>query len=177
MSEARPVHGEYAGFASRLAAFLIDAAIIGVVTLTATWAFVELLGYIGVDLRDCDALAARRPILGEICHWLLFLGPAAGTVFVVAYGLFFWGTTGQSPGKAAMGVRVVRLDGRPMNMASAARRVAGYPLSLWSLGLGFLVILSDDRRQAWHDKIARTCVVYSWGDVNTIPRPELRQRS
>jgi uncharacterized RDD family membrane protein YckC len=171
MSEARTVHGEYAGFVSRLAAFLIDVAVVGAVTLTATWASVELLGYVGVDLRDCDTLATHRPILGEICHWLLYLGPLAGTTFIVLYGLFFWGTTGQTPGKAAMGVRVVRLDGRPMNLLSAARRIAGYLVSLWTAGLGFLVILSDDRRQAWHDRIAGTCVVYSWGSVPHPAQP------
>jgi len=33
-------------------------------------------------------------------------------------------------------------------------------VSFWTLGLGFLAMLVDDRRQAWHDKIARTCVIY-----------------
>lgn len=43
------------------------------------------------------------------------------------------------------------------NLVAGAIVIAGF--------LGFLVILADDRRQAWHDKIARTCVVYSWGAV------------
>jgi uncharacterized RDD family membrane protein YckC len=30
------------------------------------------------------------------------------------------------------------------------------------LFLGFFWILIDDRRQGWHDKIAGTCVVYTW---------------
>jgi uncharacterized RDD family membrane protein YckC len=164
MSEARehwPL-GEYAGFASRLSAFLIDTAIIAVVSTFAVWAAVELLDAIGVKLGDCESMAARSPYLADFCHFLLFAAPIANVVFVLVYALFFWSTTGQTPGKAAMGVRVVRLNGRPMNLTTAMRRLAAYVLSLWTLGLGFLVILSDDRRQSLHDRLAGTCVVYSW---------------
>jgi uncharacterized RDD family membrane protein YckC len=162
MSEPRTgtVHGEYAGYASRLAAFLIDSAVIAAVSVLTAWAAVELLRVVGIDLTDCNGTTAR--LLAAVCHGLLYLGPLASAAFTVAYGLFFWSTTGQTPGKAVMGVRVVRLNGRPMNLATAARRLAGYALSLWPLGFGFHVILADDRRQGWHDKIAGTCVVYSW---------------
>jgi uncharacterized RDD family membrane protein YckC len=173
MSEALEdsVHGEYAGFASRMAGFLIDLGILTVVNVVGAWALLELLNAVGIDPGNCESLAARSRYLVEVCEWLPFLGTLAGTSFILVYGLFFWATTGQTPGKAAMGVRVVRLDGRPMNLISAVRRVAGFALSLWTFGLGFLVILSDDRRQGWHDKIARTCVVYSWGDVPEPAQP------
>jgi uncharacterized RDD family membrane protein YckC len=170
MTERRreTVHGEYAGFASRLGAFLVDLGVIAVVNVIGAWALLELLNAIGVDPNNCEALASRSKYLLEVCEWLPYLGTLSATGFIVAYGLFFWATTGQTPGKAAFGVRVVRLDGRPMNLVAAARRAAGYALSLWSFGLGFLVILADDRRQGWHDKIAGTCVVYSWGPVPDI---------
>jgi len=173
MTERRrdTVHGEYAGFASRVAAFLIDLGVITVVNVAGAWALLELLNAVGVDPGNCESLAARSRYLVEICEWLPFLGTLAGMGFIVGYALFFWATTGQTPGKAAMGVRVVRLDGRPMDFISAVRRVAGYALSLWTFGLGFLFILSDDRRQGWHDKIAGTCVVYSWGHVPKAAQP------
>ena len=31
-----------------------------------------------------------------------------------------------------------------------------------TLGVGFLWVIIDDRREGWHDKLARTCVVYAW---------------
>jgi uncharacterized RDD family membrane protein YckC len=168
--DTSPVHGEYAGYASRLCGFLIDSTILTAITVLGAWASVALLEQIGIPLRDCGSLDGPSPLLAELCRWLLYLGPLAGTGFTVAYALFFWSTTGQSPGKAAMGVRIVRLDGRPMNLATAARRLAGYVLSLWTLGFGFHVILADDRRQGWHDKIAGTCVVYSWDPPSLAAR-------
>jgi uncharacterized RDD family membrane protein YckC len=83
-------------------------------------------------------------------------------VFPLIYFLFFWILAGQTLGDYAMGVRVVRLNGRRMNLISGIIRFFSYFLCFLSLGLGFLWILVDDRRQGWHDKLARTCVIYSW---------------
>jgi hypothetical protein len=44
-------------------------------------------------------------------------------------------------------------------------RWLGYQLCLATLGIGFLWVLVDDRRMGWHDKLARTCVIYSWKAV------------
>jgi hypothetical protein len=44
----------------------------------------------------------------------------------------------------------------------AVIRFVGYFASLATVGLGFLWVLIDDRRQGLHDKMARTVVVYSW---------------
>jgi len=158
----RTLQGQYAGFVSRLAGFLIDSVVIGATTLVVTWATVSLLVEIGIEIRDCAALEARYPVRAWLCHSLIVVGPVASTAFVVLYGLLFWATTGQTPGKAVMGVRIVRVSGRPMNLITAGRRSLGYVLSFASIGLGFLFILSDDRRQGWHDKIAGTVVIYSW---------------
>jgi len=158
----RTLQGQYAGFVSRLAGFLIDSVLIGATTLVATWAAVSLLAEIGIEILDCAALEPQYPVKAWLCHALVVAGPIASTAFIVLYGLIFWATTGQTPGKAVMGVRIVRVNGRPMNLITAARRTIGYLLSLASVGLGFLVILSDDRRRAWHDRFAGTVVIYSW---------------
>jgi uncharacterized RDD family membrane protein YckC len=39
------------------------------------------------------------------------------------------------------------------------RHVIGYPLSALFFGLGVFWMLWDRRRQAWHDKLAKTVVV------------------
>jgi uncharacterized RDD family membrane protein YckC len=57
---------------------------------------------------------------------------------------------------------VVRTDGKPTGLFTGAVRYVGCVVSLAALGLGFAWILADDRRQGWHDKMARTCVIYSW---------------
>jgi uncharacterized RDD family membrane protein YckC len=161
-ASAASLQGQFAGYASRLAAFLVDSVVIGATTLLATWAAVSLLGEIGIEIRDCGAVDTRYVVRAWLCRILFLAAPLAGTAFIVAYNLIFWATTGQTPGKAVMGVRIVRLNGCPMNLLTAVRRQVGYLLSLASGGLGYLVILADDRRQGWHDKLAGTCVIYAW---------------
>ena len=41
-------------------------------------------------------------------------------------------------------------------------RYIGLFLSAIPFGLGFFWVGIDDRRQAWHDKLVHTCVVYAW---------------
>jgi uncharacterized RDD family membrane protein YckC len=155
------LQGEYAGFVSRLVATVVDLTIIAVVNVAVAWAGIELLAYVGIDLRDCPDLESAA-LDAVLCHGVLVIAVLVGTWAPAIYALFFWSTTGQTPGKAMMGVRVVRLDGKPIGLWTAVRRIVGYGLSLAAFGVGFLFILSDDRRQGWHDKIAGTCVVYSW---------------
>jgi uncharacterized RDD family membrane protein YckC len=156
------LQGHYAGFVSRLVATLVDLAIIAVANVAMAWATIELMAYVGIDLRNCPDLDSDATIVAILCHGVLAVAVLIGAWGPAVYALFFWSTTGQTPGKAVMGVRVVRLDGKPMGFWTAVRRVAGYGLSLAAVGIGFLFILSDDRRQGWHDKIAGTCVIYSW---------------
>lgn len=156
------LQGHYAGFVSRLIATLVDIGILTAVNVVLAWAAIELLAYVGADVRNCPDLESETPILAVLCHGALVVAMLVGTWGPAVYALFFWSTTGQTPGKAVMGVRVVRLDGKPMTVWTAARRIAGYFLSLAAVGVGFLVILVDDRRRGWHDRIAGTCVIYSW---------------
>lgn len=66
---------------------------------------------------------------------------------------------GQTPGKRLLGLRIVRLDGRPMGWWSAIERFGGYAASIVTGLSGFFQILWDKNRQAMHDKIAETVVV------------------
>ena len=83
-------------------------------------------------------------------------------LFVVSYYVFFWTIAGQTPGKGIMGLKILPRKGGKLKLGRAILRYLGYYLSIIPLGLGVLWILVDDRRLAWHDKIAGTCVVYSW---------------
>ncbi|MEJ2212034.1 MAG: RDD family protein, partial [Anaerolineae bacterium] len=89
---------------------------------------------------------------------LIPLGSASVLLSFVYY-VGFWLLAGQTPGKAFLGVAVVRADGGRLRAGAAIVRWLGYWLS-GILFLGYLWILVDNRRQAWHDKLARTLVVY-----------------
>ncbi len=68
---------------------------------------------------------------------------------------------GQTPGKRVMGIRVIRLDGKPLGWWISFERFGGYAAS-FSVGLlGFLQILWDRNRQGLHDKACETVVVYN----------------
>ncbi|HRF94314.1 MAG TPA: RDD family protein, partial [Aggregatilineales bacterium] len=66
---------------------------------------------------------------------------------------------GQTFGKMALGIRVVRVNGDSLRWGNAILRYIGYILNAFSFGIGFLWILIDEKRQGWHDKMAGTIVI------------------
>ena len=78
---------------------------------------------------------------------------------LAAYGAVMWKLKGTTIGGIVFSLKVVRVDGRPIDCATANVRALGCFLSLAVVGLGFLWIVFDDGKQAWHDKIAGTVVV------------------
>lgn len=73
---------------------------------------------------------------------------------------------GQTPGKKALGIRVVQLDGTPISLWEAFERCGGYGAGLATGLLGFMQVWWDPNRQAIHDKIAETVVI-----VGDVPPP------
>lgn len=66
---------------------------------------------------------------------------------------------GQTPGKRVMGIRVIRLDGKPIGWWYAFERFGSYFASFTTGLVGFAQILWDRNRQALHDKVVETVVV------------------
>ncbi len=77
----------------------------------------------------------------------------------------FW--RGRTPGKRLMGLRVVRLDGKPIGLWVAFNRFGGYAASVFTGLLGFFEMFWDPNRQALHDRIAATVVTHEKGRVAT----------
>jgi uncharacterized RDD family membrane protein YckC len=80
-------------------------------------------------------------------------------VLLAGYGAVMWRFRGTTIGGIVFGIKVVRLDDRPVDWPTAIVRALASFLSLFAAGLGFLWIIWDPERQAWHDKIAGTVVV------------------
>lgn len=87
---------------------------------------------------------------GEVRSFWLLLG---------LYHAVMWGWKGSTLGGAALGLRLVRLDGRPVDWQTAIVRMLGSVVSLLPLGLGFFWVSWDDENQSWHDRIAGTTIV------------------
>lgn len=66
---------------------------------------------------------------------------------------------GASPGKLAVGIRIVRQDGRRPGVGRGLARTVVSIASAWALGLGYFWAFWDQQRQTWHDKAAGTYVM------------------
>ena len=144
MIEDPPAAGTYAGVVSRGTAFVLDAIASTIVVAGASAVTGVLANVLNVriDLPADHALAyATLPVV------------------FIAYCAFFWAMLGRTPGMALLGIRVVRHDGTPPGVVRSIVRALCYTLSAILL-LGFAWSVVDRRRQGFHDKIARTFVVY-----------------
>ncbi len=80
-----------------------------------------------------------------------------GLLISLAYFTWFHGSTGQTPGDAALGIRVVDVrdgTGEPIGYSRAAIRWAVSIVSYFVVLLGYLWMLWDPEQQTWHDKAA-----------------------
>ncbi len=105
---------------------------------------------------DSFILFVGQAILG------LILGDpgAVGLVLNLAYYVLFTGLRGQTPGKMVVGITVIDERGNVPGLTRALiREIPGKLLSVIALGLGFVWVAWDEKKQGWHDKIAKTYVV------------------
>jgi uncharacterized RDD family membrane protein YckC len=136
----------YAGLATRTIAFAADAAIINAVA----W-FVGIVVAVGLSLLGLPK---------EVRTILAVIGAGIGVIWLIAYFVFFWSTTGQTPGDRMMQIRVQDArTGGPVSVRRALVRLGGVFLSALLLCTGFLLILFDGRRRALQDCLCRTVVV------------------
>lgn len=141
---ARTHDTELAGPSSRLLAVLIDIAILnGLAFIASSLGANFLQGVVGT----ADAL-------------LLILGISAWTLAGITYLLVFWVLAGQTPGMRFLGIQLRTGDSERLHLGQALKRLVGLICSIIPFGLGFLPILTDERRRGWHDKMARTEVFF-----------------
>jgi uncharacterized RDD family membrane protein YckC len=82
-----------------------------------------------------------------------------GLLLALIYHVGFWTWKGTTLGGIICQLRLVRIDGAMLRFADALIRGLTGIFSLAVIGLGFLWILRDPDRQAWHDRVAGTFVV------------------
>lgn len=80
-------------------------------------------------------------------------------IYLALYHVAFWAWKGTTLGGSILGLKLVRLDGRAVDLSTAIVRALGSIVSLLPLGLGFLWVAWDDEVQSWHDRIAGTTMV------------------
>lgn len=128
---------ELAGLVERWAANIIDGILIAV-----PFMLVHLIFF-----------PPDRPQPLPLVNFVAFAIP-------VIYHWYFWTRRdGQTPGKFALGIRVIKADGGIMSDTDAFIRAVGYHISGLLFGLGYIWAFFDKKNQTWHDKMARTYVV------------------
>jgi uncharacterized RDD family membrane protein YckC len=134
-----------AGLLRRLGAMLYDGLLLLAVLMVATALFLPLTGGEAIDPRT-------DPLLEFVYRAVLVL-------LVVAFFGLFWTRRGQTLGMASWRLRVEREDGSLLGWGDTLRRLGWSLLSLLPLGLGYLWIVFDPQRRAWHDRLSGTRVV------------------
>jgi uncharacterized RDD family membrane protein YckC len=162
---ARPEPGvpglEVAGFFRRLAANLVDLALVGLVLWGVGVGVARGLGLtlpvvsrLGLDDIVEVAVNQRATLLAVAL-------PAAG--LLVLYFFAFHTVLGQTPGKRLVNVRVVDRRGRPPGGVRLLVRLIGSALSVATCWAGFLWLAFDRHKRGLHDHLAGTWVVIGPG--------------
>jgi len=103
---------------------------------------------------DFMMLAIALGMLG-----LMERGPGLLFTVLAIYCAIMWKHKGTTVGGAICGLKVVRLDARPIDWSVAIVRALTGFLSFFPAGLGFIWVALDESKQSWHDKVAGTTIV------------------
>jgi uncharacterized RDD family membrane protein YckC len=138
---------KYAGFWVRFIAYMLDGLILG--------------GGISVIIILATLISVRLERISTIASGIFMSVVILITIGLsIGYNIYFWGRYGATPGKMAMGHKIIRDDGvEPLGYGKAFIRWLGYIASGSILSIGFIMIGFTDRKRGLHDMIAGTTVV------------------
>jgi len=125
----------FAGFWVRTVALMLD------------WIILALFGY---ALRG--AMLNYGQMDTDTSMWL-------GVLLWAAYVSLTTAWLSATPGKLALGLRVITADGRPMTLILSIARMLASLLSAMALGFGFLLAIFDSQKRTLHDGMCDTRVV------------------
>ena len=153
----RGAPADVAGFLPRLAAWLVDSVILLALNLIFM-SPVLLIYFFRPELKSREGGS----------DWTLALIASLSSLVILAANFWYlvggWAKSGRTPGKALLGLVIVRGDRRSgggLGWRTAVVRGVGYMLGSACLMIGFLVVLFRKDRRAWHDLIADTWVVWN----------------
>lgn len=156
MNENNP----YAGFWKRFAAFIVDLIILSI--------FIQILN-IFLSPIIMESLIAKAQETATLQLWGILAYPIIFLLIMVLYFALFESSSKQATlGKQLLKIKVVDTQGKRISFLRALGRTFGKILSAIPLWVGFIMVGSSQKKQALHDKIAKTYVVnkdYKEGDT------------
>jgi uncharacterized RDD family membrane protein YckC len=153
---------EPAGFVSRFVAFVIDLVLVGLGAVLFSSMINLILRFFGLATQVLNHITAGQ-VSGLINQDTVVLDGIVTILFIPAYFVVCWALVGATPGKQVLGLKVIDNDLLP-NVAwrRAILRFIGYFISAIPFFMGFWWVIFDRRRECWHDKLAKTHVIYTW---------------
>ena len=141
----RPI---YAGGATRLLAIGFDALVLsGILLLIAAVVSALLNAFISLE--------------GDATVATIAFGALAWCIGAGIYLGLFWILAERTPGMTFFALRISTESGGRVGPRQDIRRLIGFALALIPFGLGFLGILTNEKRRGWHDRFADTVVLYA----------------
>ncbi len=145
---------EYAGFWIRVGAHLIDAIILGAIFLAIMLAIAYAQG-----AMDNGQIVPATATTVQYLPYAPFANVLVLALMSLPYHVGFWVWRGQTPGKMALNIKIVRSDGIRIGPGTAIIRFIGWFFTEVLAWVLYLWIAIDARKQGLHDKLAATCVV------------------
>ncbi len=139
-TESEDVH--YVGFWARTGASLIDTLLLGALVYPVLY-----------KLYGAAYFTKEQVLAGPWDFFFSYVFPALAIIM-------FWIYKSATPGKMVIGAVIVdeKTGGKPSN-GQMIGRYFSYYISLLPLGLGYLWVAWDPKKQGWHDKLAGTVVI------------------
>ncbi|MCI0606205.1 RDD family protein [bacterium] len=146
--EGVPIPGtmNYAGFWVRFGAKLIDGVIVWVVEMAAILALGPLFGF--------NMFSSQPP--QNLSFLIIYPFLFAASIF---YSVWFVGKYSATPGKMALGLKIVTSAGDPVSYTKALARFFAEMLSAIICYIGYFMAAFDDQKKALHDHICDTRVI------------------
>jgi uncharacterized RDD family membrane protein YckC/DNA-directed RNA polymerase subunit RPC12/RpoP len=155
---APAVFVRYGGFWMRLLAVFIDGIILAIPIGILQFVLFAVMGIsmaqLSPDTPPDQVLSVMGPMMGVL--GLVFL---ISTVIGCAYETFFIVKFGATPGKMALGLKVVRPNGAGIDAGRAIGRYFAKWLSAMILYIGYIMAGFDAQKRSLHDMICDTRVI------------------
>lgn len=154
MEQQKKKPSEYASFWARSVGWLIDALIVAIIQ--SAFAPVIAFGFIQPWYWWTNQFSNEPDVLA---FWFLGTGMLLLILIAGAYFVGFWVWRGQTPGKMAMGIKVVSVKGSSVTAEQALLRYLGYIVCSVLLFVPYLWVAIDSSKQGLQDKFAKTYVI------------------
>lgn len=149
----------YAGFWIRFIASVIDSILVMIIILPILQFFFGRNDSVSTTILNSNGISAYN---FESMSALSGTGQLVYFLSVLAVVMLFWIYRSATPGKMLLGLKIIDAKtGSSITKQQGLVRYLGYCVSTLFFCLGFIWAGFDRRKQAWHDKMAGTLVVYS----------------